>query len=176
MLKSEQYTPPSIIDRISDLIVSDKFTSNDEEEFGAVLFDNHDKVKLLENICHSSKGIKFEPFVTYLRLLIGSYYATKWLKEITYEYNSIDDDNNMIKKFSNIETQNIDDPSNMIAVIKRKKPVKDYCSVEDDSTWSQILLSILYNLKLPKTEKLSFARLQDCFVLEFVLSCLKNFS
>jgi len=173
-LKSEQYNPPNIIDRISDLILSDKFTSNDEEEFGAILFDNHEKVKLLENICHSSKGIKFEPFLTYLRLLIGSYYATKWLKEITNEYNSIDDDN-MIKKFSNIETQNIDDPSNMIAVIKRKKPVKDYWSVEDDSTWSQILLSILYNLKLPKSEKLTYGRLQNCFILEFILFSLKNF-
>ena len=123
-LKSDYFMPPTIIDRITDLIWSDKLISKDEEDFEHVIIDNHDRIKFIEKLCHNNKAIKFESFLTYFRLLIGCFYASKWFKEVVYEYIYSLEENvsaSFLKKlnFINIESQHIDDTSNLINWIKR---------------------------------------------------------
>ena len=122
-LKSDHFMPPAIIDRITDLI-TDKITSKDEEELGQIIIDNHDRIKLLEKLCHNSKAIKFESFLTYFRLIIGCFYASRWFKEAINEYSYSFEENmstSFLKRFTmiNFESQYIEDISTLINWFKR---------------------------------------------------------
>ena len=127
-MKSDHYNPITIIDKITDFITStDKL--NAIEEFGEFIIDinnnnnNNDRIKVIENLCPNGiKGIKFDSFIAYIRLLIGCFYATQWIREIFNEYFNLNTDSqqpSILNKWKNNESQKIDDINNLIAIIKR---------------------------------------------------------